>query len=1568
MALDFSAFDKKKKRSEPSSGGLDFSAFGETPKVEEAPQQKFPSLTMTAPIEGRTKTSTPMMTDKGTVDLFKEASQAAGGIAKGLTGIVTEPGEFRKGLESGKSMTRASLETIGEAAVSRVSDKIREKGYRAIPDFLDQVARGMKKSADEQLELANKIPVQDPQKFADAIQDPKFVARGLGQNIPNLLAGMGVGITGTVVGGPAVGITSAFGFTAALEAGFVLQEAKQLRDELGVDMTDDELENLAAMTGVTNGFLETIPIGKVINRVSGGKKLLIRQILREIMTQAASEGVTESMQQIVSNAALKVIDENRSLFEGVPESAYFGTITGGGIGLISGQPVRGLSIEDVSQGIFNELPDKPTISKQEAQDAVNRVFKKQGIKKVEQDIIDDVLSDFDGAIDTEEFANKMQARLLPLTENDPLQQVSSRKEAIAELESIRPLAEEARKYKSAEDFRNEIPSALRDIARANNIKSEEQFTKFWESTVGKKADEFYGMAHRPSETGATADDISKGGFIPEDVYTNPEWYANMSDKTYQESFAVLEKIKGNPDAEIIIYRASPKNELNNGDWVTLSKSYAKQESLAENTPVHSFKVKAKDVQFAGDDINEFGYYPKSQLTDLYNQAKDKDVTEGTKTPRPRQMRRSREVASLEERAEVEGALPSQERRLTRDSLEMRREEISMREEVLRENPARRLAKYANKNNEIPEVTGEKGGSVFAQKGDDIVEEIGFPDSETAREAYQKYRQQKKELEEDKKQLMQDRRAFLEERRNLTEVERRERDRMRQREMGEKVAREELKKETVRRRSLLTAIQKQFGLSNADMRNVTHNRDVTRMSEEQFEEFTEQLRNAAEELQRMQDLKAQVKGTIFAKELQKTENLRRALGYPPITQMSEKELVEFDALLSTYKDGDEFLTPRQIETVDNTDLTGIRTIREARERIAEDAGVPIEELEKINVGELDQFRYDTALAERNPFYKMMVDETNKRIIEADLRFQELEDEINEVITRARKSRKRTVVQKLVPTDERIFEYLEADPQEKLELKRGMTQEEVKAANVIAQRYEEAREYLIQHKALERYRSNYITHIRRGFLEAWTADDGGFFTALKEMVNQYKQDEAYFDILNGDTGLILPLEKFFKFSMQRTGHLTPTKNVARAVTTYFRQFERKKGLDALIPKIDIYAQSLTPKQKTPRGLEVDRRLKQFTNEWLNTKKGRRKQLALKPGGKLEWGLRATDAFVTLHDLALNIPLSIAIRFGEGTTNFVMLGAKNQATGASRRATKKGRAMIKKYQEFVGRTPWDEMQQASKDIGDRLSIGMFGLMRQATVNANKTFFLGSLTKEEWQSGEISSTRLAEIRREMGRYRVVDGSGSIMGATTEGSIFKRYKTWAVPIFSTTVRNLNRLKKMALKGDIKSLAGSREFHELLRETLVLTVLTLAGQMWFGDDDDDDSFTGAIIKKSFRDAFSLIGALDPKTFASVPRTISFINDLGEALSSIIRLEKYKTKDGLKGVQQLERELTPGFVRQITSFIEGDDKEEDEDEDDLGLDLGDLDVGDLDLDLGDLDLDVGDLDLDLGDVDIGDISI
>ena len=129
--------------------------------------------------------------------------------------------------------------------------------------------------------------------------------------------------------------------------------------------------------------------------------------------------------------------------------------------------------------------------------------------------------------------------------------------------------------------------------------------------------EDYMMSHRPTETGITADNLTNQNVetpMPDNYYDILNKQAN-SNKFVKESLEQLNKVKGNPNAEITIYRATMGDKINDGDWITLSKSYANEHnlhSLNGKGKVLEMKVKAKDIQFAGDEINEWGYFPKNK--------------------------------------------------------------------------------------------------------------------------------------------------------------------------------------------------------------------------------------------------------------------------------------------------------------------------------------------------------------------------------------------------------------------------------------------------------------------------------------------------------------------------------------------------------------------------------------------------------------------------------------------------------------------------------------------------------------------------------------------------------------------------------------------------------------------------------------------------------------------------------------------------------------------------------------------------------------------------------------------
>ena len=108
--------------------------------------------------------------------------------------------------------------------------------------------------------------------------------------------------------------------------------------------------------------------------------------------------------------------------------------------------------------------------------------------------------------------------------------------------------------------------------------------------------------------------ISGESFMPDDFYQHMDWYGGGDTLPDIESARVLQKIKGNPNAKVTMYRATVGDKIYPNDWVTLSPEYAKMHlanALRDQPDAKIIKqtVAARDLRWPGDDINEFGYYP-----------------------------------------------------------------------------------------------------------------------------------------------------------------------------------------------------------------------------------------------------------------------------------------------------------------------------------------------------------------------------------------------------------------------------------------------------------------------------------------------------------------------------------------------------------------------------------------------------------------------------------------------------------------------------------------------------------------------------------------------------------------------------------------------------------------------------------------------------------------------------------------------------------------------------------------------------------------------------------------------
>jgi uncharacterized short protein YbdD (DUF466 family) len=713
----------------------------------------------------------------------------------------------------------------------------------------------------------------------------------------------------------------------------------------------------------------------------------------------------------------------------------------------------------------------------------------------------------------------------------------------------------------------------------------------------------------------------------------------------------------------------------------------------------------------------------------------------------------------------------------------------------------------------------------------------------------------------------------------------------------------------KRKETLKTVRDYFGLTDNDMRKISRKNPLL-MDKAEFKEYLEDVQLQSVILNDTRWAKIMLMKLIEDKRLQKVDNYRRVLQLPSIDKMTFDQLREFAKLLEPFEEDDMFLTQRELETVDRTDLKGIKTWREAREKLAKETGVSVEELMNVKVGQLDSFKWDTALREQDPFFDLLVTKMTESIMGAEMQSHNVESTLYDLAKKAKKSRSRGIVERAIPQDELVFNFLEAPQEEKDAIAQQMTPDEINLAHFIKQYFANALNYLISIKAVEYGRENYITHIRKSFLE--NMRDKGIKEAIGGIFTTYQEDMIGFNILDDSTGKILPLEKFFQFSLHRTGEVDPTKNVVRAFMTYVAMFERKKAFDAIIPKLDIYTQSLTPTRMTPRGLEFDRSLKTFVNKYINNKKGRKISYdsVVRQGGPLDLGIRALRTFTAIVDLGFYVPAQIINFGGEQLTTMVPLGVKDYAKSIALMRTEKGKRILKKYEFFTERSLWEEFTAPGKVVTERFMAGMFGFFHISTVAANKQFLLASMTDEEYKNEELSPERLAILKLEMGRFRAIPGTNSLVGSTSVGNSAMQYKAWAVPPTRTLIKDaMTMADNLAKKkyGEALTSKEAREIYRIVGTSISLVMLiSMAGA---DDEDDDNTFLSKMKKRAERELFTLTQGMNPVFWLSW-RTGSFLKQLATALTNIVTLEEYKTKEGYKGVGQLKKTLTPGAIRNL----------------------------------------------------------
>jgi hypothetical protein len=130
----------------------------------------------------------------------------------------------------------------------------------------------------------------------------------------------------------------------------------------------------------------------------------------------------------------------------------------------------------------------------------------------------------------------------------------------------------------------------------------------------------YRIEHRPPGRGEGAPLHAMDQIYPPDVYSGDAmrlYGSGLREDAAKdrEMFGIMRRVRGNPDAEVIMYRAVPADgvdTINPGDWVTPSRLYAVEHGegpMRGEYRIIEMRVRAGDLHTDGNYIYEFGYDP-----------------------------------------------------------------------------------------------------------------------------------------------------------------------------------------------------------------------------------------------------------------------------------------------------------------------------------------------------------------------------------------------------------------------------------------------------------------------------------------------------------------------------------------------------------------------------------------------------------------------------------------------------------------------------------------------------------------------------------------------------------------------------------------------------------------------------------------------------------------------------------------------------------------------------------------------------------------------------------------------
>lgn len=718
----------------------------------------------------------------------------------------------------------------------------------------------------------------------------------------------------------------------------------------------------------------------------------------------------------------------------------------------------------------------------------------------------------------------------------------------------------------------------------------------------------------------------------------------------------------------------------------------------------------------------------------------------------------------------------------------------------------------------------------------------------------------------------------------------------------------------KRNRVIRDTQELFGISDAKAKELIGSKRINQMSEKQFNEFLTWFTNNAQLQQSMMSAREEVQAILFEKQFQKEDNLRKALGLPPLNQMTEAQATMYAGVLYTYQFGDVFLTKREMETSARTKYEDIRTERELIQKIEEVAGIPRGELKTIDATSSDRYKNWYQLSKKNLFYKWLVD---RKMIAKTKEIKQVYDfrrQLDSLTRKARKSRsgkkslKDNIWDFVAPTDAEVFEALNTGDFSKL------TIEEKALADFLTIMFRAKYENLASNFKDFKGRENYVTHMSRDFFET-LRDTGSVKEAINIFREEQKDTENALEILAGQTGQILAFDKFLPYMLKRSDKIVPSKNVSRIALTYFTATTRKELLDEFIPEamLTLHGYKVLTGQ-TAKGLDMKPFLETFTKEYLNDAKGRKIDYITRQGSDWDTGLMAFTGWISFKYIGGNPILAFMNLFGDlvalsaGTTN------KEKALAVARIFRKNNAEEV--IRGLIGHNPLTDLLNTQTGFVQRILPVWFSMMSSTSYLANKFTAKGLLTEEEFRTGIVSDERIQDMARQINKFKLTDSYGrSLVGNTSAGKASLQFKTWAVPFLITATEHMKSvvtvMKERGFNPETK-----KDAIELARIVIIGGIMYAVVQVIsnaFGGDDDKDNYLWKQIENNLNTIYGLLSM----NILEAPVIVGEVGRMHDLLMQVATMEKYSkpTAKGayagdLKAMETLKQIITPAGATRI----------------------------------------------------------